>query len=377
MRLYWLAVGTLTLTTCSLPLLAARAASPKTSSPQTSQEGSQAAVDGVESTPATLLRRAAEAAQNTNFQGVLVYRGAGATEVLHVTHRFKDGQQSEHLITLTGVPRELIRIGNRLTCLLPRGHQLRLQRPSDHKLLGALRGPGLVRVAQWYRFSSLEAARIAGRKCLGVAVEPRDAYRYGYRLWLDAATQLPLRVMLMGSGERVLEQVMFTQVSFPKTIPDSAFKPQFEPSEGYHLVQQELSATPPGAEATSAAQQAAELWRFSNLPPGFRITLRDQGVGGGGAEAGRADHLVLSDGLSSVSVFSRPVQLGQPELIGLSHLGAVHAYGRTVGGYHVTVVGEAPGRTVRAIGAAITPTAAANAASAQAPRVLERASASR
>ncbi|MDN5872812.1 MAG: MucB/RseB C-terminal domain-containing protein [Sinobacteraceae bacterium] len=307
--------------------------------------------------PASLLAGAASAAEKTNFEGVMVYRSGGATEVLHVTHRFKDGEQSEHLVTLTGTPRELIRVGNRLTCILPRGHRLDLHRPSNKNLLASLRGPGLARVGQWYRFSSLEAARVAGRKCLGVAVEPKDQYRYGYRIWLDAATKLPLRVVLMGRGAQVLEQVMFTQVAFPATIPDSAFAPRFRQDGGYRVVHQELGTDPaPGGVVTT--QPADDLWRFSALPPGFRVSVRDQRPLPG--KHGHVDHLMLTDGLSTVSVFSTQIETGQPQFVGLLRIGATHAYGRSLDGYHVTVVGEAPSRTIRMIGEAITPAAAAS-----------------
>lgn len=56
------------------------------------------------------------------------------------------------------------------------------------------------------------------------------------------------------------------------------------------------------------------------------------------------DHFVLSDGLASVSVY---VETNPREgLEGSTRIGAVHAVGRRVSGYQVTVVGEVPAVTV-------------------------------
>ena len=63
-------------------------------------------------------------------------------------------------------------------------------------------------------------------------------------------------------------------------------------------------------------------------------------------------HLVLSDGLASVSVYveSDPQAEG---LEGGTRIGAVHAAGRRISGHQVTVVGEVPLETVEAVLAGI------------------------
>ena len=61
------------------------------------------------------------------------------------------------------------------------------------------------------------------------------------------------------------------------------------------------------------------------------------------------EHFMYSDGLSSVSVFVEKKMKSSKNLSGGSTMGAVNAYGRDVGDYHVTVVGEVPYATVKMI----------------------------
>jgi len=58
------------------------------------------------------------------------------------------------------------------------------------------------------------------------------------------------------------------------------------------------------------------------------------------------EHLVLTDGVASISLFVSP---SRQELEGPAELGAVNAYGRQVSGYHVTAMGEVPLRTLQTV----------------------------
>jgi len=70
--------------------------------------------------------------------------------------------------------------------------------------------------------------------------------------------------------------------------------------------------------------------------------------------AAPVEHLVLSDGLATVSVYVEQAGL-QDTLIGASRQGAVSSYGTLFDGRQVVVVGDVPMQTARAIGAAIRP----------------------
>jgi Negative regulator of sigma E activity len=206
-------------------------------------------------------------------------------------------------------------------------------------------------LGQWYHFRDLGPTRIAGRSCDGVEVVPRDQYRFGYQVWVDTQTHVPLRVNLIGKADSVLEQVMFTEISFPANIPDSAFRPKIDTSK-FRVLTRNLPDADNGPDEilTSSAPIG---WTFGSLPPGFQETLHDvRTLPGAG---GKVDHMLVSDGLSAVSVFIAPdsPKNRKGEFRGISRIGAVEAYGRVVDGHQVTVVGEVPEITVRLIGDAV------------------------
>ena len=64
----------------------------------------------------------------------------------------------------------------------------------------------------------------------------------------------------------------------------------------------------------------------------------------------RVGQIVVSDGISAVSIFIEPAQAaanGSP--IGLSRAGAFHVFKRQVEDYVITAVGEAPASSVRKV----------------------------
>jgi sigma-E factor negative regulatory protein RseB len=89
-------------------------------------------------------------------------------------------------------------------------------------------------------------------------------------------------------------------------------------------------------------------WQFVDLPPGFRLVKQGDWLDEDGR---RVEHLVLSDGLASVSIYVE----GAPKqgLRGSARIGAVHAAGAQVSRHQVTVVGEVPLQTVEAVLAGI------------------------
>ena len=294
--------------------------------------------------PGALLVQSADASRTSNYQGVVIYRGDERFEVLRVHHRFKDDSERERMVSLTGEPRQLVRIDNRLICILPKGRAMSMERPSLKGFLAQLTPERVESLKAYYEFRSEGEGRIAGRLCDGVTVRPRDKYRYGYEVWTDQETRLPLKVSLIGAKGEVLEQVMFTEVAFPKTIPDEAFETEVD-IRRFTLITRnlpELDQLPP------VSQHGTPQVAFAKLPPGFKVVSHDDRPLPEGD--GNVEHLLLSDGLSAISVFSTVRSGEQKTFSGVSHRGPVQAYGKSVGSFHVTVVGEVPGAAIRMIG---------------------------
>ena len=298
--------------------------------------------------PTAVLLKAADAARTGNYRGTEIYRSGGNKESMRLIHGFANGVERERLVALTGEPREIIRLDNKVTCLLPKDRKLDLKRPAVKGLLTNVSVESLRELSAWYELKDVGSARVAGRPCKGVQLAPRDGYRYGFEIWADEVTGVPLKVALTGPGRLALEEMMFTEVEFPASLPDEAFAPGLDPKRFTAVTR----AEPAMMELGSGGADISDFpLRFEKLPPGYRVTMREQRPGND--LRGKVEHLMLSDGLSAVSVFAAVGVPAEQAFEGLAQMGAVQAFGRRIGRYHVTVVGETPVVTVESIAAGL------------------------
>jgi sigma-E factor negative regulatory protein RseB len=171
-------------------------------------------------------------------------------------------------------------------------------------------------------------------------IKPRDIYRYGHNLWVDSETGLLLKDHLVGEKGNSVEQFMFTSVNYPKEISKEHFK-QSENSKTYTW--HKAKKMPAGTDSSKSMD-----WKVVQTPPGFMPGMkRHQNIT---TSVMPVEHFIFSDGLASISVFVEKKMKNSKNLIGSSTMGAVNAYGRLVGDYYVTVVGEVPHATVKMIG---------------------------
>jgi sigma-E factor negative regulatory protein RseB len=191
---------------------------------------------------------------------------------------------------------------------------------------------------------------VLGRPARVIAVNPKDQYRFGYRLWLDQKTAMPLKTQLCDARGQVIEQILFARLDMPETISDADLTPAVR-TEGMRWVRQ-------GASEDSAVP-ALSAYRASELPPGFHLTV--SGTQTLGDASVPAAHLVYSDGLATVSVFVEATPTlnsganestsspPEPPMQGLARVGSGFAFSTVVQGHQVTAVGEVPAQTVESI----------------------------
>lgn len=287
--------------------------------------------------PSSWLSEISAAARTANYQGMVIYRDGEMLETMKIAHRFQNGEERERLVSMTGEPREVLRRDDRVTCILPAARKIRVDHQANKGIFPVMSQDMVMGLSQHYNFRDLGIARVAGRACRGMHITPQDNYRYGYEICADDERKVPLRVSLLDRRGRVLEQMMFTEITFPASIADTVLESQID-SRGYELVTHEMQEPAEGSTA----------WVLQKLPPGFRVKMRDLRTLSGAQ--GTVEHLLLSDGLSMVSVFSARQALPASEFKGTSKMGGMNAYGRRVGPFHVTVVGEVPPETVKLIG---------------------------
>ena len=273
-----------------------------------------------------LLERMATALRTLNYEGTLVYLHDNRLETLNLLHRVEQGQIQERLISLTGPLRAVTQAHDRIMCVLPDGHPISIERQGGGRILDA-GGIEPALLTEHYRIQHAGTARVAGRETEVIGIVPRDHLRYGYRFHIDRETALPLKSDLIDQHEDPLEQLMFTTFSFQ---PADGVAPEATPEQSARNV--------PATQALVSSR-----WRFDNPPPGFQLVMHREMPQADGAAT---EHFLFTDRLSAYSIY---VESGTQEgLDGPTHIGAVHAIGRQVDGYQVTVVGEGPAATVQA-----------------------------
>ncbi|WP_423820935.1 MucB/RseB C-terminal domain-containing protein [Salinisphaera sp. SPP-AMP-43] len=285
-----------------------------------------------------LLSQASDAVRRETYRGVIASLRHGDVDTLKVVHRYHDHKEQERLVSLTGQAREIIRKGDKVTSILPEHKLVLISEHPPKSLLGSIAHFSAGQLKANYAVLDQGKTRSAGRDCRIVEIRPKDQFRYGYKMLIDAETQLPLKLELLKDGKR-LEQLMFTDVSFPKSVPDSEFVSSYD-LHGFRVVRHESVHV---SEQPSAA--AEDRWQANDLPPGFE--LAEDGVRQVTPSAS-VRQMLFTDGVATVSAFIAPAGLRAP-LKGATRMGAVNAYGDIVGNTQITVVGEVPAITARRI----------------------------
>jgi sigma-E factor negative regulatory protein RseB len=290
-----------------------------------------------------LLDRMHLAVEQLNYEGTFVHVQGGNAENLHVVHRNLDGRISERIVSLDGVGREIIRQDDEVQSILPdRGIVLLKQRQSGSGSMLTAVPPFAEDFEPFYELTMYRNARVAKRETQVIGIKPRDRYRYGYLLWLDSETGMPLKSQMRDENDRVLEQILFTQIRILDSVPDAALRPSVD-TEGYTWFR-------PAERGT--VQAADESWRATRLPAGFRLSIARSSLIAGSEYP--VQHLVYSDGLATVSVFVDDPNSTNNVDEGFVTVGSTNAFSLTVNGRKVTAVGEVPRQTVRSIATSLT-----------------------
>jgi sigma-E factor negative regulatory protein RseB len=297
--------------------------------------------------PTKWLERMNQALTTRNYDGTFSHWQGGKVEMLRIIHRVQDGAVAERLVSLDGSGREFIRSGPDLACYLPDKKTVLVERrPADESLLGGFPAVNQ-QTANFYDIQEVARTRLNRRDTRVITVAPKDEFRYGYRLWIDETTAMPLKTQLCDGHGKVIEQIVFASLTLATRIPDSAFKPDVS-TEGFQWLRNEL---PPAKESP---ENASLVWNALKLPPGFKMAARSAQMMPGSTDP--VSHLVFSDGLASVSVFvemdtktanESPEEEEAAEES--SRVGSSSVYSTVMGGRKVTAVGEVPPATVRSI----------------------------
>jgi sigma-E factor negative regulatory protein RseB len=281
-----------------------------------------------------IVNHMSRAVRSTNYDGVFIYRHERQTDSMRLIHRGTPGPEQERLISLTGKPREVIRNGDTVTCIYPEDQAVMVSKTRPRSYVVQL--PETAEsYAKSYAFAQAGEDRVAGRDAWVVGINPMDVYRYGYQIWVDKETYLPLKTELRSRSGTAIEEVMFTQMSVMSEIPDALLQPGIAGQDftWFHA-----------AAAEDRGPAIGGKWRVTWMPEGFRISHHERQALV--ASGDPVDHLVYTDGVASVSVFVEPLHDAAPQ-VGPRKIGGISTFGKLEQGHQITAVGEVPPATVQ------------------------------
>jgi sigma-E factor negative regulatory protein RseB len=307
---------------------------------------SSATLAQAQSDPRTWLDRMSTAVDSQSYIGTFVHITGDETETMRVIHRVDGNDVRERLVSLGGTGREVLRTNEETKCILQAERAVLIDKHAPHtpEPLHAALPKYSAELERHYEFIDHGEDRVAQRSAHVVEVRPRDDYRFGYRLWLDDQTAIPLQSVRITADGKSVERVVFTDISFPEHIDDAELKPTIS-AEGFTQHVRDTTGTDTDVAATEVG------WEAGDLPDGFHLSATDNED-----EKADGEHLVYSDGLTSVSVFIESLRDSKP-MSGFRIVGGSSAFSTMVNGFQVTVVGEVPEPTARMIGNSMRPLA--------------------
>ncbi|MDR2196095.1 MAG: MucB/RseB C-terminal domain-containing protein [Gallionellaceae bacterium] len=313
------------------------------------------------------LQNLALAARKANYAGTFVYQSGDRMEISRIAHFSDDTGEYSRLERLDGPRREIVRRNNETWCYLGE-RRVRVDLSQSEREFPDMLPKQLALMKENYTVSGGEESRVAGFPVRAILFRPKDDLRYTHKMWAEDGSGLLLKTEVIGKRGRIIEQYTFTQLSLgdgvdrqwvEESMPDAAGKRDAgQAKRNARSAPSDAGKPPPEMPAGPDPHMTGHMpmmgkpvpvvsgWQVSGLPSGFKkITEVRRKLPGKDAPVVQ---LVFSDGLAGISVFIEKIgsDADTDDREGLSSQGLIQAYGKLVGDYLVTVIGEVPPRTV-------------------------------
>ena len=284
------------------------------------------------------LMRMQEASRLRSYVGTFVVSsGAGAMSSARIWHVGDAAQQIERVEVLTGAPRSTIRRNEEVVTFLPEHRLVRAERRDDLGLFPNIVKSTDTEIPEFYGARRLGADRVAGFDADVVQLAPKDALRFGYKIWSEKRSGLVVKLQTLDADGNVLEQSAFSELQLDTPIRPDKLAQMMHPPQGWRVERAQ-------AVKTSAA---SEGWALRSDVAGFRPMSCYKRSGRPGAPEG-AIHWVFSDGLASVSLFVEPYDRQRHQQEGMFAAGATQTLTRRIDDWWLTAIGEVPAQTLKA-----------------------------
>lgn len=283
------------------------------------------------------LDRLQEASRRRAYIGTFVVSAGASMSASKIWHVCDGTQQMERIDSLTGTARTTLRRNDEVLTLVPESKTAWAEtREALRPFPDRIKTPGNA-IEEHYSLRLQGVERVAGFDADVLHIQPRDALRFGYRVWSEKQTGLTLKTQTLDAQGQVIEQMVFSELQLDAPVKMETLSRQMAKTSGYKIVRPQLNKT------TAEAQG----WRLRQEVPGFQ-PMSSHTRGDPASPAGTLPlQWVFSDGLSSVSLFVEPFDAQRHRREGASATGATHSITRRLGEHWLTVMGEVPPVTLR------------------------------
>jgi sigma-E factor negative regulatory protein RseB len=293
------------------------------------------------------LERIHQAASQRNYRGTLVFSAAGNVSSSRIAHYCEGPHQYERIEALDGQMRRVFRHDDAVLTLWPESRIAVLEQRDPRVPFPSLLREGKEGVADHYDLRLTGQDRIAGHEAQVMLLQPRDAHRFGQRLWAEKGSGLLLRADILSPKGDVLESASFSELALNvRPQLDSVLGPMRK-LEGWQVLRR----------VHARARLEEQGWSLSSPVAGFReiscIKRALQLVGKEQDDAGEVLQTIFSDGLTHVSVFIEPFNAERHHRPMHASVGATHTLMRRHGEWWITVVGDVPVATLKMFATAL------------------------
>ncbi len=342
------------------------AASPRFALAQITIGGSSTSTQNADATLSInewLLRMHEAAMKKRSYVGTLVQSSPQAISSARIWHACDGVQQMERVETLTGAPRSTFRHNNYVTTFMPDQKVVRIEKREQIGGFPELLQPGAGSIPEFYVVKAMGNERVAGLEAEVVQLSPKDALRFGYRIWTERKTNLVVKLQTLDASGAVLEQAAFSELQMDAPVKMDKLARMMMATEGYRVDQSPIAKT----------SSTNEGWGMKAPVPGFKsLSCYKRGnpspaagnpaviAANAATDATSATNIVtspldgttfqwiFSDGLATVSLFVEEFDKSRHTQEGMLAQGATHTLLRRMDEFWLTAVGEVPPQTLRA-----------------------------
>lgn len=298
--------------------------------------------DSAELASYALLDKTVLAARDLNYSGVFIIQQGQEIHIARISHMRHQGHILEKLENLDGDRRETLRTDNVIRSILPAQRRILIESKSSEKSFPALNGLQAEHIRRYYQMHAIHPAESAGRAAIVLNLTPRDAWRYGYRLWIDQSSNLLLRAQTLNEKSEVVEQIAFHELTL-QPLTSAQLASSYPDTKGWQI-----------HKATLTPLELSP-WGVKWLPDGFLPTRAVKRLVAESSEKSAKQkemmQFVYSDGLAGISIFIEPWAAQKAMVLGRP--GALNVVGKRMGEFWLTIVGEVPLQTIRQVAESI------------------------